>query len=554
MILPGDTLWARFRVARVETERVDCAWLRALAASDVDGGAATHVLLSLQPPAASALAELLAALWPGPNPPAAWLKEMGADAASVSPSELHARLPLLGDVEWRGAPEPGGVALLELKSGTPLRQFHHVKARALDSRGACGLLADFAAQIERLLQSTAHRGGRARFCAAMLKLLNPHSVAFSADGSKLIFIPQIELRSPTLEPPDWAFYAAPEAVTGGACGEAALAFGLAQLALALLFDPAAPDAKTSLLLPRGWLRLAVADIALKEFKHDPRAAALPAELRALLAKCLKPRAAGRFATLAKFSAALRKSMGAAGETVLGAPLPALSPAASGISAFPLAPLAPATPDGMTVIAAGAYLSGEKKSPRTLRAYAIDVLPVTEKNFRDFLKETGREPVPDGPGSRVPKYDRHPVVNVTWREAEEYAAHYGKRLPTIYEWEKAARGKDGRKFPYGNEYVAQTGRLRASAPNSAPGKEGPKETAPVGTFPQGASPYGVLDMAGNVLEWTSTARRQGERIFRAAKGACFLDGSVELSRCASMQFKKPDARESHLGFRCVKDVD
>ena len=93
-----------------------------------------------------------------------------------------------------------------------------------------------------------------------------------------------------------------------------------------------------------------------------------------------------------------------------------------------------------------------------------------------------------------------------------------------------------------------------SPNGPPGKETSKETAPVGGFPRGASPYGVLDMAGNVLEWTSTARRQGERIFRAAKGACFLDGSVELSRCTSIQFKKPDVRESHVGFRCVKDLE
>jgi formylglycine-generating enzyme required for sulfatase activity len=77
---------------------------------------------------------------------------------------------------------------------------------------------------------------------------------------------------------------------------------------------------------------------------------------------------------------------------------------------------------------------------------------------------------------------------------------------------------------------------------------------VGTHTSGASPFGVLDMAGNVLEWTSSARRSGGRLFRALKGACFLDGSPELSRCASLQYLPPDTSAPHIGFRCVKEVE
>jgi formylglycine-generating enzyme required for sulfatase activity len=453
------------------------------------------------------------------------------------------RLPLLGEVEWRGSPAANGVALVEIQAATPLEHYQRQRQKTVSPGTVLGVLVNFVESMERLLAGAgAARHGKERFFGAAAKLLNPRSVGMARDGTRLVFTPQLDMRPPVPTPPDWAFFAAPEAVAGGTCGEPALVFGVARLALALLLDPNHPDAKAAEVVPYGWQRLALPDIAFHEFKRDPRAAGLPKELRALLAKCLRARPTGRVATLAKLRAALKNLQRA---EQMEAP-PATPP-----QVHALALRVPA-PEGMAVVDAGQYISGEKKLPRTLRAFAIDLWPVTEKDYRQFLKETGREPVDGGPGTRASKYDRHPVVNVTWREAEEYAEYYGKRLPTIYEWEKAARGKDGRKFPYGPEYSANTGRLRVNG--TARGKENVKESAPVGAFPLGASPYGVLDMAGNVLEWTSTARRQGERIFRAAKGACFLDGSVELSRCTSIQFKKPDTRESHVGFRCVKDLD
>ncbi len=323
------------------------------------------------------------------------------------------------------------------------------------------------------------------------------------------------------------------------------------MAQRLLFAPYSADTIETPSISQGWQRLAHRDIAYREFRRDPRIAALAKPLVAILAKCLRPQIESRFQTLAKFRAALKKLVRNE-ETVDALHTAYLTETA------PLAEVKVELPPGMTVVGAGPYFSGEKKAPRTLRGFAIDVLPVTERDYREFLKATFREPQPGGPGSRPQKFDLHPVVNITWREAEEFATHYGKRLPTIYEWEKAARGKDGRKFPYGNEYAAGTGKLRASTLNAPGGKdaakETAKETAPAGSFPKGASPFGALDMAGNVLEWTSTARRQGERIFRALKGACFLDGSVELSRCTAVQYKKPETRENCVGFRCVMDLE
>ena len=550
MILPGDILWDRFRVVRVEADRSGCAWLAPLHAPGSEGRArATHLLLTLDPKRRSALGELLAVVWRGVNVPSE-----KPSTAVVQNGEPRGRLPLFGEVEWRGAPASGGVVLLESMPAMPWSDAL-VDPDAPPVANALNRIASLAASVERLLSiASAAPNGRTEFCRAAATLLNPHAMQLDEERLRLIFSDQSDpivlpvqpnnsahISSP-IAPPAWTSFAAPEVIAGNECGEPALIFGIGQMALALLFgtEKSASDA------PDGWARLATPGIAFKNFQRDPRTAKLPKEVSALLGKCLRPLPAQRFASVAKFRAALKKVQRAVGERG--------DPGAMPFAAADAIEVKVEIPSGMKLIPAGPYLAGEKKIPRTLRAFAIDAQPVTERDYRDFLKALNREPYPDGPGSRGPKFDKHPVVNVTWREAEEYAEHFGKRLPTVYEWEKAARGNDGRKFPYGNEFLSGTGRMRANGINTAPGKEALKETAPAGSFPKGASPYGMLDAAGNVLEWTSTARRLGERIFRALKGACFLDGSVELSRCTTVQYKTPSARENCIGFRCVKDVD
>ena len=126
----------------------------------------------------------------------------------------------------------------------------------------------------------------------------------------------------------------------------------------------------------------------------------------------------------------------------------------------------------------------------LDAYYIDKYEVTVGQFRKFCTATGRKMLDQPSWNQGGNY---PVVNVTWEDASAYASWAGKRLPTEAEWEKAARGTDGRKYPWGDYWDASKCNIKGLG-------DGYANTAPVGSFPQGASPYGVMDMAGNVWEW------------------------------------------------------
>jgi serine/threonine-protein kinase len=127
-------------------------------------------------------------------------------------------------------------------------------------------------------------------------------------------------------------------------------------------------------------------------------------------------------------------------------------------------------------------------------FYIDKYPVTNAQFEQFVNATGYKAESDWGDWR--KYytkgkEKHPVVFVSWNDANTYCKWAGKRLPTEAEWEKAARGTDGRIWPWGNAWDKRKC-------NSSDG--GPGTTMPVGSYPAGASPYGVMDMAGNVCEW------------------------------------------------------
>jgi formylglycine-generating enzyme required for sulfatase activity/energy-coupling factor transporter ATP-binding protein EcfA2 len=192
----------------------------------------------------------------------------------------------------------------------------------------------------------------------------------------------------------------------------------------------------------------------------------------------------------------------------------------------------------------------------LDEFRIDRYPVTNAQYQAFVDATKHEPPRGWDGANCPADKaNHPVVGVTWQDAMAYAEWAGKRLPTEAEWEKAARGTDGRLWPWGEGW----GKGRCNSEEAGLGG-----TTPVGIFSAGRSPFGVEDMAGNVLEWC--ADWFGQEYYRSAvdrnpegprggsskvlRGGCaWTDrGSV---RCASRGGGFPGGRDGYFGFRCAR---
>ena len=194
------------------------------------------------------------------------------------------------------------------------------------------------------------------------------------------------------------------------------------------------------------------------------------------------------------------------------------------------------------------------------AFYIDKYEVTNKQYKRFLAETGYVPKQylDYPPHNTPDF---PAAVLAWEDAVAYVNWAGKRLPTEAEWEKAARGTDGRFWPWGNEWDG----TKLSGNDGTGLKDGYKETAPIGQFPQGASPYGAHDMAGNLWEWVSDW--YDPNYYRTSppnmnpKGPDTGDGHVlkgggwaenlDFTRCASRQGGNPGSLIR--GFRCVIDA-
>ncbi|MDQ6950354.1 MAG: SUMF1/EgtB/PvdO family nonheme iron enzyme [Mariprofundales bacterium] len=159
---------------------------------------------------------------------------------------------------------------------------------------------------------------------------------------------------------------------------------------------------------------------------------------------------------------------------------------------------------MVEIPAGAFLMGTN-DPRsndankpehsvTLHAYRIDKYPVTQAQYARFVVAQHYRLPLNWEGGHLPAgRELHPVNLVSWNNARDYCTWKGKQLPTEAEWEKAARGTDGRRWPWGNNLNRKYLNTYYSA----------RHTTPVTAYPKGASPYGVMDMAGNVSEWTAT---------------------------------------------------
>lgn len=225
-------------------------------------------------------------------------------------------------------------------------------------------------------------------------------------------------------------------------------------------------------------------------------------------------------------------------------------------------------DGAPLVAipAGTAILGDDDTvPRRevyLDAYFIDRFEITVARYAEFLAATGRVGAPDGWSAADLEEDAElPVVGVDWRDAEAYCRWAGRRLPTEAEWEKAARGADERRYPWGNETPTLA---HANFANAAP-EPYDGGLLPVGTHPRGRSPYGVHDLAGNVSEWV--ADWYSERFRRSdvrnphgptAGETRVVRGGDRYAPAAQQRaslrwFGAPDLRTDALGFRCAEDA-
>src|SRR5262249_3157990 len=160
-------------------------------------------------------------------------------------------------------------------------------------------------------------------------------------------------------------------------------------------------------------------------------------------------------------------------------------------------------------------------------FLIDKYEVTNRQFRRFVEETGyKKPISWLDQGYPAGRDDFPVTGVNYEDARAYARWIGKRLPTEAEWEKAARGSDGRLWVWGN-------RWRQGACKMDDSRGGPlvNSPAPVGSYPLDRSVYGVMDMAGNILEWVEAVRPQALEYTAITKGGSFVNAAPYLFTCA-----------------------
>ncbi len=189
---------------------------------------------------------------------------------------------------------------------------------------------------------------------------------------------------------------------------------------------------------------------------------------------------------------------------------------------------------MVNIPGGIFLFGPKKKERYIGPFRIDQHPVTNEQYAAFLQETGHaEPL----YWRDPQYNRlhQPVVGVSYTDCVAYAKWAGKGIPTEEQWEKAARGEDGRRYPWGHRFD----RARVNYNSD--------ELADVGAHPKNASPFGVQDMAGGVWEWTASDYEIPYEA-KVLRGGCYADTHEFLS-CDARLYTRSDDRIDNVGFRC-----
>jgi hypothetical protein len=226
-------------------------------------------------------------------------------------------------------------------------------------------------------------------------------------------------------------------------------------------------------------------------------------------------------------------------------------------------------EGMNPIPAGKFIYQAGRR-RDLPLFYMDVNEVTNAQYARFLDYCNANPdhsffdnllQPESKRSHVPLnwdelsrgHPNCPVVGVDWYDAFAYASWLGKRLPSDEEWEKAARGTDGRKYPWGNEWEPVRGRRMCNGPLPIAGTaaEMPSGVVAVGSFPQGNSLYGLTDMAGNAREWIGDEASSVAEMTAICRGGSFAGPAAMCATTASVKLPR-DTRDAMTGFRCAAD--
>lgn len=229
------------------------------------------------------------------------------------------------------------------------------------------------------------------------------------------------------------------------------------------------------------------------------------------------------------------------------------------------------PEGEFTYGSDSGISNEKPQQQVfLDAYYIDKFEVTNFLYKACVNARGCPPLKTTNSHtrtdyyRNPEYDNFPVINVDWHQASAYCAWRDINLPTEAQWEKAARGTDGRSFPWGNETIDCS---KANYYDSVQGKACEGDTTPVGMHKDGGSPYGVFDLAGNVWEWVadfyasshafdlSVSNPTGPEmgVYRVLRGGSWVNLGDFLSTTRRVA---NDSNYSHysVGFRCARNVE
>lgn len=243
-------------------------------------------------------------------------------------------------------------------------------------------------------------------------------------------------------------------------------------------------------------------------------------------------------------------------------------------------LHPADNSSMILISKGYFFMGDNNSEANeypehkifLDDYYIDKYPVTNIQYDTFIKNTSYESQGTWQKYYSDRTENHPVTNISWQDAKSYADWAGKRLPTEAEWEKAARGTDRRKYPWGNKWDKNLCNnrdldIRELIENMSDIVNG-RGTLRTGSFPGGASPYGVMDMAGQVIEWCSdwydphyyqynikenpAGPKSGRE--KVLRGGCWYSSNSMFCNCTHRDFFPPYDAHWFYGFRCAKGIN